>query len=354
MRLRRFRNEINQQSLALPKPATTVFREETMFIQKTFRIACASLYGILVLSGATAAANAQSQTYPVKQITLVVGFAAGGFADTFARLVGQELTKKLNIVTVIDNRAGAGGGIAAELVASAPPDGATILVTTTALAINETLYSQRRSALARLVPVAVPVSSPEALAVHPSRQPDLKSFLSAMTGKDITFATAGTGSSSHIAAEYFLKVLAAAKPVHVPFRGGAPSVSAALGNHVDLVAASFGIAPQVAEHKLRGLAVASSSRLDTMPDVPTFSELGFNFEAESWVGIFVPKDTPAALIEMLNGEIDGVVANENTWKALGSQGYIRHRRNISQTSTYVSAEVDKWRTMIKETGVKAE
>jgi tripartite-type tricarboxylate transporter receptor subunit TctC len=200
----------------------------------------------------------------------------------------------------------------------------------------------------------VPVSSPEAFAVHPSRPRDLHGFLAAMAGKDITYATAGVGSGSHIAAEYFLKVHAKAQPVHVPFRGGAPSVQAALGNQVDMVAASFGIVPQAVDGQLSGLAVASATRLEAMPNVPTFTELGFPFEAASWVGVFVPEKTSPQVIEMLNAAINEIVMNDDVRQKLASQGYLRHQRNRAETQAYVAAEVDKWRMMINAVGITAE
>lgn len=318
------------------------------------KLASACALGAAVATFPAAPAAAQAQAYPRDRLNLVVGFAPGGFADTFARLIGQELTTRWDVPVVVENRSGAGGSLAANYVGAAAADGATVLVTTTAIAINETLYPERDPPLARLATVAVPVSSPEVFAVHASRPRNLEGFLAAMEGKEITFATAGIGSGSHIAAEYFLKVLAKASPVHVPFRGGAQSVQAALGDQVDMVAASFGILPLVADGRLNGLAVADAARVEAMPGVPTLAEAGYPFEAASWVGVLVPKETPAEVVEKLNATINEIVMDDAVWKKFEGLGFQRHRRGAAEAATYVAAEAGKWGAMIKAVGITAE
>jgi tripartite-type tricarboxylate transporter receptor subunit TctC len=162
--------------------------------------------GLLALSlaGSVGAQAQDAAQYPSKRVTLVVGFAAGGFADTLARSIGQKLQEKWGQSVTVENRAGAGGNTAAAFVANATPDGHTILVTTTAVAINETLYKTRDYKLDDLIAVAMPGSSAESLAVHPSKPgANLKEFLDWAKDREITFGTAGVGSGSHLAAEYF-------------------------------------------------------------------------------------------------------------------------------------------------------
>lgn len=302
-----------------------------------------------------APAMAQTKPFPAdRTISLVVGFAPGGFADSFARIVADELGRKWKAIVIVENAAGAGGNIAAAGMANKPADGYRVLVTTTALAINSTLYTKPGYNLNDLTTVAVPVSSPESIATHPSRQKTLKAFLEANKDKEISFATAGVGSGSHIAAEYFLKNIAKVKALHVPFRGGNLSVQAAVGNQVDLVASSFGVTPQVNEGKLTGLAVGSAVRVPTMPGVPTYTEAGYPFQAESWVGLFVPARTPADIVQKYNASILEIMADPAVKAKLSSLGFQQHRRNVEESAAYVKEEVAKWGAMVKAIDLRVD
>ncbi len=310
----------------------------------------------MVMMGSVAAHAQGAAQYPSKRINLVVGFAAGGFADTLARTIGQKLQEKWSQPVTVDNRAGAGGNTAAKFVTSAAPDGHTILVTTTAIAINETLYKQRDYQLSELTAIAMPAFSAESLAVHPSKPAgSLKEFLDWAKDREITFGTAGVGSGSHLAAEYFFKVVAKTKASHVPFRGGALSVQAAVGNQIDVVASSFGSAPQINEGKLKGLAVAGAERSAAMPQVPTFAEGGFpGFVAESWVGFFVPSKTDPAVVEKLNAAINEIITESQTKQHLTGLGYQLTTRSVAESSKYLASEVQNWGTMVKAVGVTIE
>lgn len=317
------------------------------------RFACL-LSAAAMLAISTASGSAQAPAYPSDRINMTVAFAAGGFVDTFARIVGQKLNEKWGKAVTVENRAGAGGNTAAALIANAKPDGLNLLVTSTAIAINETLYKKRDYALDQLVPVAIAASSPESIATHPSKPGTLKDYLAWAKGNEVTFASAGVGSGSHLATEYFLKTLAKQPATHIPFRGGALSVQAALGNQVDMVASSFGIIPQVVEGKLKGLAVASETRVAAMPDVPTYTEAGYPFVAESWVGIFAPAKTPPAIIEQLNAAITEIVNDPQTKQKLLGMGYLLHTRSAPQTAAYLKDEVRKWGEMVQAVGVTVE
>jgi tripartite-type tricarboxylate transporter receptor subunit TctC len=310
----------------------------------------------VVLAGSLPAEAQDAAKYPTKRVNLVVGFAAGGFADTLARTIGQKLQDKWGQPVTIENRAGAGGNTAAKFVASAAPDGHTILVTTTAIAINETLYKTREYQLGELTAVAMPASSAESLAVHPSKPSgSLKEFLDWAKDKEITFGSAGVGSGSHIAAEYFFKNIAKTKANHVPFRGGALSVQAGVGNQIDVVASSFGSAPQVNEGKLKGLAVASTERSVSMPQVSTFAEAGFpNFVAESWVGFFVPAKTNPAIVEKLNAAINEIISDNSAKKHLTGLGYELTARSVADSNKYLTSEVQNWATMVKAIGITVD
>ena len=320
-------------------------------IMKTLRHARTLAAAAMMLAGA-ATAQAQDVKYPAKKVDFIVAFAAGGFADTLARFVAQKLNDKWGQAVVIENRGGAGGNLAARNVRSAEPDGYTVLVTTTALAINPTMYKRLDFSVDELAAVAIPAASPETLAAHPSKAAGgLKDFLGANKDREVTFGTAGAGSGSHLAAEFFFKEHAKTKALHVPFRGGSPAIQAALGNQIDLIASSFGVTAQVLDGKLTGLAVASPARNPAMPNVPTFKENGFDFEAESWVGFFVPVKTDPAVVAKLNAAINEVVSEQTGRDHLSKLGFRLAPRSVAESQSYLRSEVGKWGTMVKTVGV---
>ncbi len=314
---------------------------------------CCVLTGVLMMGLAFSplpALPASAQTYPSRNITLVVGFAAGGFADSVGRLVGQKLGDRLGRTVVVENRGGAGGNIAAKSVAGSTPDGYTILVTTTALAINETLHKNKGFTADDFTTVAIVASNPESLSA-PSKTlaNNIGEFLKAAQGKPINFGSAGAGSGSHIAAEYFFKTLAKVPATHVPFQGGAPATNAAIAGHIDLLAATAGgsVVPQIKAGKLKGLAMASEKRIAVMPDVPTFAEGGFpGFTAASWVGFFVLAKTPHDVIAKLHDAIDAIVKEADTQQRLASLGYDPVTGTQSQAQTMFKTEVAKWGKMV--------
>lgn len=297
--------------------------------------------------------KASAQTYPANKITLVVAFAAGGVADTLARLIGQGLTERLHQSVVVENRSGAGGNIAAAMVARAAPDGYTLLVTTTALAINETLRENKQFAASDLKAVAISASSPEALITSPDNPAtDLADFVkrAKAQGKAITFGSAGVGSGSHIEAEYFFKELAKIPATHVPFQGGAPALNATLGNQIDLLATTLGGAPaaQIGAGKLKGLGIAAEKRAAVVPGVLTYAEQGFpGFFAASWVGVFAPAKTDAKIIAALNAAINETIKSPEVTKRLTSIGFDPITGSPAEADAMFTGEVAKWGTMVK-------
>ncbi len=308
--------------------------------------------GLVMLAGA--GSPLQAQTYPARDITFLVAFAPGGVADTVARFVAQGVSAKLGRTVIVDNRGGAGGNIAAAAVARAAPDGYTLLVTTTALAINETLTPNKGFAATDLKSIAIVASSPECLATgegNPAK--NLAEFLKAAQGKSINFGTAGVGSGSHIAAEYFLKVHAKISAVHVPFKGGAPAMNAVMGNQIELLATTLGGGPaaQIASGKLKGLGVASAKRVPVVPNVPTYAEAGYPFEASSWVGVFAPAGTSAPIVDILNATIEDVMKDPALQQKLTSIGFEPLSGTQTQAESMFKAEVTKWGTMVTALGL---
>lgn len=292
-----------------------------------------------------------AQTYPAGKITIVVAFAPGGFADTMARLVAQDLGRRLQQTVVVENRAGAGGNIGASYVAHAAADGTTLLATTTALAISETLAANKPFSAEDLKAVAIVTSSPEALLTSPSNPADdLSAFIKGMNGKVINFATAGVGTGSHIEAEYFFKVLAKVPAQHIPYQGGAPAVTAAIGNQVDLLAVTLSgeVASQINSGKLKGLGVAAAKRAAAVPNVPTYAEQGFpSFTAASWVGFFAPAKTDPRILEKLNVAINQVMTSQESRTRLASFGLDPMTGSQVEADKMFNDEIRKWGDMVK-------
>jgi len=298
-----------------------------------------------------AGSQAGAQTYPANKITLIVAFAPGGIADTLARLIAQGLSERLHQAVVVENRGGAGGNIAAANVARAEPDGYTLLATTTALAINETLFANKEFSANDFKTLAIAAVSPEALvtsAANPAN--NLNEFLKNMNGKTINFAVPGVGTGSHIEAEYFFKFLAKTPAQMIPFQGGAPAINAAIGNQVDLMASTLGggAAAQIEGGKLKGLGIAADKRAAVVPNVPTYAEQGFpGFTAASWVGFFAPGKTDPQIIATLNTAINAIVQTPDVQKKLIDMGFDPITGGPAQAEAMFKTEVDKWGKMVK-------
>ena len=309
-----------------------------------------------LLSAVTASAVA-AESYPTRPVRVVVAFAAGGFADTNARMVTQKLSERLGQNFVVDNRGGAGGNLGAKIVADSSKDGYTLLVTTAASSVAPSLYPNLGyDYLKDLAPISNTVSAAgvfSVLASHPAK--DLKDMLQRSRGRRVTFGTAGVGTSSHIAADYLLRVLAKLDAVHVPFKGGAPAVAAALGNQVEMLNSSGAANQHILAGRMKGLGVASLTRISILPDVPTVVEAGFpGFEERSWVGFFAPAGTPRAIIDRLNQEITAALAHPDIVAANKARGTDLHPGSAADFTRFVRAEVAKWAKMVKLTGVKVE
>ena len=305
--------------------------------------------------GLMAATPAAAQTYPTRDITCIVAFAPGGVADTIARLLAQGLGPKLGRTVVVENRGGAGGNIAASAVARAAPDGYTLLVTTTALAINETLRKNNGFSTSELKTIAIVASSPEAMVSGPSNSAaNLADFVKSVKGKPITFGTAGVGSGSHIAGEYFFKEIAKIPATHVPFQGGAPALNAVMGNQIDLMETTLGggAAAQIKAGKIKGLGIAAAKRVAVTPNVPTYAEQGFPpFEASSWVGVFAPANTSPDIIAKLNATVEQVMKDPTVQQRLTSIGFDPIEGSQAQAESYFRSEVAKWGKMVKTLGL---
>jgi tripartite-type tricarboxylate transporter receptor subunit TctC len=306
---------------------------------------------------AACASAGHAQTYPVKPVRVTVAFAAGGIADGVGRMVSQKLADRFGQPFVVENRGGAGGNVAAKQVMAAAPDGYTLLVTTAAIAINASLRKDAGfDPLADFVPVAITASTPGLIVVHPSvTAANLQEYLQAMKGKRLTYATAGVGSSSHLAGEYLFRTLAGMDATHIPYQGGAPAVTAALSQQVDALSISMPTPlPHVRQGRLKALAVASLTRVAALPDVPTIAESGFpGFEERSWVAFFAPAKTSPEVVAQLNAAINDALAQPDVRERLNGLGFEPHGGSAPEFAAYLRSEVDKWARIVKATGITA-
>ena len=243
---------------------------------------------------------AQRRIYPAEKITVIVAFAPGGIADTLARLIGQGSSERLHQTVVVENRGGAGGNIAAAYVARANPDGYTLLATTTALAINETLFADKQFSTSDFKTVAIAASSPEALVTSPDNPAkDLPDFVKSITGVR-SISPYRRRHRLAISKPKYLKQLAKVAVQPIPYQGGAPAINATIAGQVDLMATTLGggAAAQIAGGKLKGLGIAADKRAAVAPNVPTYAEQGYPaFTAASWVGFFALRKTDPHILQ---------------------------------------------------------
>ena len=306
---------------------------------------------------AVASRTARAQTYPTRPVRIIVGYPAGGGADIIARLMGQSLSERLGQAFVIENRPGAGGTIAVDSVVRSPPDGYTLLLTGSPDAYNESLYNNLKFNYIRdIAPVAGIIRVPNVMVVHPSfpakTVPEFIAYAKANPGK-INYA-GGNGSPQHVCGELF-KMMASVEMVHVPYRGGAPALADLLGAQVQVM---FDPMPESIEYiragKLRALAVTTAARSEALPDVPTVSDFLPGFEATTWFGVGVPKNTPAAIVDRLNNEINAALADPKMRARLADLGGEVLGGSPAQFAKLIADETEKWGKVIRAANIKAE
>jgi tripartite-type tricarboxylate transporter receptor subunit TctC len=300
----------------------------------------------------------QTQAWPTKPVKLVVAFAPGGPADIIARLLAQAMQEKLGQSVIVENRAGAGGNIAARFVTKESPDGYVLLVTTSSLAVNQTLYKEPGyDALKDFSHIGLIAISPNIIVAHPSEpSADLKEFIRNYKGKNVSYGSAGVGSTPHLTGDHVLRVLGKLDAIHIPFQGAAPALNATMANQVQLASVALPPAvPLIKSGKLKALAVTSLKRLDTLPNVPTVSESGFSdFEDYTWVGLFAPTKLPNDLLNRLNGLINEAVRQPDFRDKLNAAGFEAQTGSPQYFNDYLKLELTKWGKIVKETGVSPQ
>jgi tripartite-type tricarboxylate transporter receptor subunit TctC len=297
--------------------------------------------------------------WPSKPIRMVVGFAPGGNVDITARTLAPALSEALGQPVLIENRAGAGGNVGAEAVARSAPDGYTLLLGASSLAVNVTLYSNLPfDALKDLVAVAPVSNVPLVLTVNP-RVPakDAKDYVALAKQRkgSITFASAGTGTSNHLTGELFRSV-AGIDIIHVPYKGSGTALGDLMGGQVDSMFDQLSSSlPFIRSGKIRILGVTSAKRSSILPDVPTMIEQGFaGVDASTWVGVFAQSATPRDVIGRLNASIQKITRSTAFRERLAALGADALEGSPEQFAQLFRDEVSKWGRIVKSSGAKAE
>jgi len=310
---------------------------------------------ICVFNGQSLAA---SSTYPDKPIKIVVPWPAGGLVDAAARLVSEKLQAGLGEPVIVDNKAGAGGALGANIVAKSPPDGYTLLLSTSALNMNVALGAKLPFDFTKdLEPVALVALAPSFLVVSASSNiktvKELIASAKAKPGK-FFYASAGQGTPAHLSAELFKSVMVL-DAVHVPYKGGPPAMIDQIAGLIDFHFANASVAlPQIKAGKVRALAVTSLKRFPTLPEVPTMVQAGVpGFEADQWLGIFAPKGTPNAIIEKLRLQINSIVAINKVKENMILKGMNPAPAMSAQAlQIYLNQDLNKWAAVVKVANIK--
>jgi tripartite-type tricarboxylate transporter receptor subunit TctC len=308
---------------------------------------------LLAALGLTAATTAAAAGWPDHPITLVVPYPPGGPTDIVARVVAQGLTQKLGQNVIVDNRSGAGGNIGADMVAKSAPDGYTLLVATTAHAINMSLFNNLNYDVRKsFAPISLLTSGPLLLSVRPTLPADnVKELIALAKAGKLSFASSGNGQSTHLAAELF-NSMAGTKMVHVPYRGSAPALTDVMSGQDDLIFDTMlSSLPYVKAGKLKGLAVTSAQRSPAAPDLPTVAEAGLpGYEATAWNGLMAPAGTPPAVIKSISEALHEVLARPDVKEKFAAQGFAAQWMTPQDYAKFVDAEVAKWATVVKASG----
>ncbi len=301
---------------------------------------------------------AWAQTYPTRPIHLIVGFPPGGGADIIARLIGQSLSERLGQPIVIENKPGAGTNLAVEAVVRAPPDGYTLLQIVAANATNATLYQNLSFDFVRdIKPVASFSRGAFVMVVNPSfpakTVPEFIAYAKANPG-NINMASSGVGITTHIFGELF-KLMTGIEMTHIPYRGGAPAITALIGGQVQVY---FSPLPEPLEQikagKLRALGVTITTRVEALPDVPSISEFVPGYEASGWQGVGAPKDTPDEIVEKLNREVNVVLAKAKMKTQLAELGVAAFPSSPADFGKLIADETEKWAKVIRAANIKPE
>jgi tripartite-type tricarboxylate transporter receptor subunit TctC len=301
---------------------------------------------------------ARAQTYPTRQVRLVVAIAAGGSGDILARLIGRWLSERLGQPFVIENRPGGGTNIGTEVVAHAVPDGHTLLVVGPANTINVTLYQKLPFDFIRdIAPVAGLIRVPNVMEINPNvpvnTVAEFITYAKANPGK-INMASSGNGTSVHVSGELF-KMMTGINMVHVPYRGSPPAITDLIGGQVQVMFDNLSSSIEyIKAGKVRALAVTTATRSDALPNIPTVGDTVPGYEASAWFGVGAPSKTPSVIIDKLNQQINSALADPTIKTRLADLGGTALPGSPSDLEKLIAAETEKWGKVIKFANIKPE
>jgi len=324
----------------------------------TIRATLRSWAVALMLLGPVIPISSAAEDYPIRPVKIVVPFPAGGTADAMPRVIGDWLSRKWGQPVVIENRTGAGGNIGAEAVFKAEPDGYTLLsAPPPPLVINQNLYPRLGFDPTEFVPVVIIGRVPNALVVNPKiNAATLAEFISEAGAHPgaITCATQGNGTTSHLTSELF-QLMANVRFQHVPYRGSAPALQDLVAGSVDIMFDNLGVSLALVKGgKLKLIAVATTKRMASLPDVPAIAETLPGFEAVAWYGVVAPPKTSPAIVAKLNADINEALESPEIAQRLTDFSAEPVGGTPQQTAAYMSQEVERWHNVIKAAGVKLE
>jgi len=315
--------------------------------------------GFIVLSAAGVLASAvAAQTYPTRPIRIVVGFGAGGGVDIASRAIGKQLTEALGQSIVVDNRPGASGNIAAEIVSKAQSDGYTLLMSNLTIAMPSLFTTLPFNVNRDLAPVSLVAIGPSVLVVHPSLPVNsIKELIAAAKAKpkQLIYGSGGPGNITHMEMVLFTN-MAGIDMIHVPYKGGAPSVVGLLSGEVQMLFTSIpSVLSQIQARRVKPLAVSTAKRSSALPEVPTISEAGLpGYDAASWYGLFAPAGIPKNVLGVLSKEIVRIMQVPEVRQRFSGDGFEPVGGTPDQFAKFVRAEITKWEKIIKTAGLKGD
>ncbi len=325
---------------------------------KQFVLIALKWFGAAILPLLAVQVSAPAQGYPERPLRLLVPYGPGGPTDTMARVVGQRLAEHWGRPVVIDNRPGATGNIGTALVARASADGYTILVHTSAFAVNPSLFRNAGyDPLKDFAPVIVAGVTPNMLFVHPSvAAHTLAELIALAKAKPLSYASPGAGTTPHLTAELLLKTMGGVDITHVPYTSGALAVNAVVGGQVPVGSLAIpSVVPFVKAGRLRGIVMTSAQRAPALPEVPTVAESGYpGYEDYTWIAFFAPHGTPRGIVEKLNAEITKVLQVPAVKERLAPLGFEHNANTPAQFADYLKREVVKWAKVVKDSGARAD
>jgi tripartite-type tricarboxylate transporter receptor subunit TctC len=309
--------------------------------------------------GAQAPAG-QATDYPTRAVRVIAPYAAGGGVDITARLFAQKFQETFKQPFVVENRPGAGGNIGHELVARSAPDGYTLMMTGTGLAINVSLYPRvQYDAVKDFAPISMVASTGTVFCTHPSIPArTLKELIALARARpgEVPYASAGVGSPQHLAMELFM-LMARIKLLQVPYNGGGPSLAAALGGHVGVLSASLPISlPHIRAGKLRALGVTTAKPSALAPEIPPVAVAAGlpTYDVNPWYMLLAPAGTPPAIVNKLNAEVERLVKTKEVMDRMLTLGFDIYVTKPAQTLDIIRSDVDTWRRVVKEANVRVD